>query len=407
MATGCLSTARVPDLPGLASFAGKVYHTGAWPHEKVDFTGQRVGVIGTGSSAIQAIPVIASEAKQLTVFQRTANFSVPARNGPLAPGAQQAWKADYDAHRRRAAEIRNAILTRPNDTPTFAVSEEERQRIFEERWQAGGIPFMASFNDLILDRAANETAAEFVRAKIRAIVKDPATADLLTPRGHPIGAKRLCVDTDYYETFNRDQCDAWSTCAARRSRRSRRKAWTRPLPSYALDAIVFATGFDAMTGALLGMDIPGRGGLTLRADLGGRAAQLSGPDGGGLPQPVHDHRPRQPLGAEQHAGLDRAACRAGSRDCLAHLRAHGIGTIEATAEAEDAWVEHVSEVGERTLYPQANSWYVGANIPGKPRDLHALYRRRAGLPPHAAIAIAANGYEGFALQPAQDAVAAE
>jgi cyclohexanone monooxygenase len=284
------------------------------------------------------------------------------------------------------------------------VSEEERQRIFEERWEAGGIPFMASFNDLILDRAANETAAEFVRAKIRSIVKDPAKADLLTPRGHPIGAKRLCVDTDYYDTFNRDHVsliDLRSTPI----KTITPDGLDTTTASYALDSIVFATGFDAMTGALLGMEITGRGGQTLRATWADGPRSYLGLMVAGFPNLFTITGPGSPsvlsnmiVSIEQHVGW--------IRDCLAHLRAQGIGTIEATAEAEQGWIEHTREVGERTLYPQANSWYVGANIPGKPRIFMPyiggvpVYRRTCDR-------IAANGYEGFALQPAREAVAAE
>ena len=205
MATGCLSTARVPDFEGLASFKGKTYHTGHWPHEGVDFTGQRVGVIGTGSSAIQAIPVIAEQAAHLTVFQRTPNFSIPSRNGPMTPDYEQAWKAAYPQRRDQAREARTGILNDPNDKSALEVSDEERQREYEARWAAGGTSFMAAFNDLIFSQPANDTAAEFVRNKIRGIVRDPAVAELLAPKNHPIGTKRICVDTDYYETYNRDE----------------------------------------------------------------------------------------------------------------------------------------------------------------------------------------------------------
>jgi cyclohexanone monooxygenase len=392
MATGCLSTARVPDFPGLETFQGRTYHTGAWPHEPVDLKGQRVGVIGTGSSAIQAIPLLVRQAGHLVVFQRTPNYSVPAHNHPLTPEFQRAWKATYDEHRRRATETRNGILTSPNDVPALAVDEEERQRVYEARWQAGGIPFMAAFNDLILSEEANDTAAEFVRTKIRSIVRDPAVAELLTPRDYPIGTKRICVDTEYYETFNRDNVtlvdvrnapiEAITPTGLRTS-----------VAAYELDSIVFATGFDAMTGTLLAMDIAGRSGRTLREAWADGPRSYLGLMVAGFPNLFTITGPGSPsvlsnmmVSIEQHVGW--------VRDCLAHLQVHDIALIEPTPEAEEAWMEHVREVGERTLYPRANSWYVGANIPGKPRTFMPyiggvpVYRRKCEE-------IAARGYEGF------------
>jgi cyclohexanone monooxygenase len=402
MATGCLSTARVPDFPGLETFQGRTYHTGAWPHEPVDLKGQRVGVIGTGSSAIQAIPLLARQAGHLVVFQRTPNYSVPAHNHPLTPEFQRAWKAAYDEHRRRARETRNGILTSPNDVPALAVDEEERQRVYEARWQAGGIPFMAAFNDLILNEEANVTAAEFVRAKIRSIVRDPVVAELLTPRDYPIGTKRICVDTDYYETFNRDNVTLVDV------RKAPIEAITPTGPrtgeaAYVLDSIVFATGFDAMTGTLLAMDIAGRSRRTLREAWADGPRSYLGLMVAGFPNLFTITGPGSPsvlsnmmVSIEQHVGW--------VRDCLAHLQVHDIAQIEATPEAEEAWMEHVREVGERTLYPRANSWYVGANIPGKPRTFMPyiggvpVYRRRCEE-------IAARGYEGFRFAARQRAAA--
>ena len=262
MATGCLSTARLPDFPGIERFTGKTYHTGHWPHEGVDFTGLRVGVIGTGSSAIQAVPVIAQQAAQLCVFQRTPNFSIPSRNGPMTEAYAQSWKSEYPARREQARHMRTGILNNPNDISALEISEQERRRIYEERWAAGGTNFMAAFNDLILDREANDTAAEFVRDKIRETVRDRATAELLAPKNHPIGTKRICVDTDYYGTFNRTNValiDVRSTPISEITAHGIRAGEVE----YPLDALVFATGFDAMTGALLAIDIAADG-QTLR-----------------------------------------------------------------------------------------------------------------------------------------------
>ena len=204
MATGCLSTAQVPPFKGIETFAGKWYHTGHWPHDGVDFTGQRVGVIGTGSSAIQSIPLIARQAASLVVFQRTPNFSVPAHNAPLDPEYERRLKADYAEHRRRARESRVGFVVPANDHSALAVDDEARQREYETRWNRGGLGFTAAFADLLTKQESNDTAAEFFRAKIRAIVRDPAVAEALVPKGYPIGTKRMCVDTNYYDTFNRD-----------------------------------------------------------------------------------------------------------------------------------------------------------------------------------------------------------
>ncbi len=221
MATGCLSAARMPDFPGLDSFRGKTYHTGHWPHEPVDFTGLNVAVVGTGSSAIQSIPVIAAQAAHVTVFQRTPNFSIPSRNRPMPEEYAQSWKADYPARRAEARMARTGVLTNPNNVGALEMSEADRLAVYEARWESGGTSFMASFNDLIFSKAANDTAAEFVRGKIRAMVRDPAKADLLAPTNHPIGTKRICVDTDYYLTYNRSNVDLVDV---RRSRLSRPRA---------------------------------------------------------------------------------------------------------------------------------------------------------------------------------------
>ncbi|MDB5400482.1 MAG: pamO 2, partial [Rhodopila sp.] len=262
MATGCLSAARMPDFPGLDSFRGKTYHTGQWPHEGVDFSGLRVGVVGTGSSAIQSIPVIAAQAEHVTVFQRTPNFSIPSRNGPMPDAYAQSWKDVYPAKRAEARMTRNGVLANPNDMSAIETPEAERLAVYEKRWASGGTTFMAAFNDLIFSKPSNDTASEFVRSKIRAMVRDPVKAELLAPTSHPIGTKRICVDTDYYLTYNRPDVDLVDVRDA-------------PIEAvtpdgllvggkqYAFDAIVFATGFDAMTGALTRMGIVGRDGETL------------------------------------------------------------------------------------------------------------------------------------------------
>jgi cyclohexanone monooxygenase len=394
MATGCLSTARIPDIPGRESFAGATFHTGAWPHARVDFTGKRVGVIGTGSSGIQAIPEIAREAAHLFVFQRTPNFSIPARNRPMTAEYEGAWKANYAARRRRAREMRNAIYLDLNDKSALDATEEERRREYEARWRAGGLPFMAAFNDLIANQASNDTAAAFVRAKIRALVREPAVAECLTPMDHPIGTKRICLDTGYFDTFNRANVTLVDLRRTPIEAITADGVRTRDA-NHRLDSIVFATGFDAMTGTLLAIDIAGRDGRTLREVWARGPRTYLGLAVAGFPNLFMITGPGSPsvisnmiVSIEQH--VDWIA------DCLAHLRARGVATIEASVAAEDAWTAHVVEAGERTLYPLANSWYTGANIPGKPRVLLpylggcAVYRRKCDE-------IAAGGYDGFRL----------
>src|SRR5947209_8220803 len=264
MAVGCLSNARVPDFPGLASFRGKVFHTGEWPHEGVDFTGLRVGVIGTGASAIQAVPVIAAEAKHVTVFQRTPNYSIPARNHPLSEDEKRQWREDYRELRRRAREeMRNGIVSEIPQKGALEDEDDARERTYEFRWARGGLTFMTAYNNLALDKAANDTAADFVRRKIGATVKDPAVAKLLQPTTYPIGTKRICIDTDYFETFNRDNVALVDIRNAPISEITPKGIVTGG-KEYECDAIVFATGFDAMTGSFARIDIRGRDGVTLK-----------------------------------------------------------------------------------------------------------------------------------------------
>jgi cation diffusion facilitator CzcD-associated flavoprotein CzcO len=403
MATGCLSTARMPDFAGMERFTGKTYHTGHWPHEGVDFTGQRVGVIGTGSSAIQAVPVIAQRAAQLTVFQRTPNFSIPSRNGPMSEAYAQTWKGDYPALREKARHMRTGILNNPNNVSALEVSDEERRRIYEERWASGGTNFMAAFNDLIVSQQANDTAADFVRDRIRETVRNQAVAELLAPKNHPIGTKRICVDTDYYGTYNRDNVtlvDVRATPITEITANGVRAGDVE----YAFDSIVFATGFDAMTGALLKIDIEADG-QALRDKWEAGPRTYLGLMTAGFPNMFMITGPGSPsvlsnmmVSIEQH--VDWIA------DCVAYLRSHGLDCIEAIPAAEDAWVAHGNEVANGTLYPLANSWYMGVNIPGKPQ-VFMPYIGGVGSYRQICDEIAAEGYRGFALSAQTAAIAAE
>jgi cyclohexanone monooxygenase len=394
MATGNLSTPRTPDYPGLESFKGKWYHTGLWPHEGVDFTGLRVGVIGTGSSGVQSIPIIAKQAKHLYVFQRTANFSLPARNGPMDSAKEHAHKAQYPERRRAAFDTPFGIAGYPPPVKSaLAATEEERRRAYEAKWAEGGsISFLYSFTDLLLEQESNQTAADFVRQKIRATVRDPRTAELLCPNDHPIGTKRLILDTDYYETYNRENV----TLVDIRSKPIKEMAPSglrTAHADYALDAIVFATGFDAMTGAMKEIDIHTDAGMSIRTKWEHGPRTYLGIMIAGFPNLFMITGPQSPgvksqmiLACEQH--VDWIA------DCMQHLRNRGFSRIEAEEDAEDAWLQHNNEVADRTLYPLANSWYVGANIPGKPRVFMpyvggvSAYKKKCDE-------VAARGYEGF------------
>ncbi|TCZ64439.1 flavin-containing monooxygenase [Roseicella aquatilis] len=403
MATGCLSAARLPDIPGIGDFRGETYHTGYWPQQKVDFTGKRVAVIGTGSSAIQAIPVIAEEAAQVTVFQRTPNFSIPSRNAPMDEDYEQSWKSDYAAKRQQARAMRTGILYGINPQSAVEVDAAERTAEYERRWATGGTAFMGAYHDLILNKASNDTAAEFVRGKIRALVQDPETAEALAPKDHPIGTKRICVDTHYYETYNRPNVtlvnlrkhpiEAITATGIRTSDGERE-----------FDAIVFATGFDAMTGTLLRIDIRGRGGRSLAQDWEHGPRTYLGLMIAGYPNLFTITGPGSPsvlsnmiVSIEQHVDWITGL--------LAHMQARGLGCVEATEEAQEAWVRHGMEVAERTLYPSAASWYMGANIPGKPR-VFMPYIGGVGVYREKCDEIAAQGYEGFRLAAARAPAAA-
>ena len=392
MATGALSITRLPDIPGMQSFAGRIYHTGAWPHEGVDFGGQRVGVIGTGSSGIQAIPAIARQAEELVVFQRTANFSIPAWNEPLKPEVEQAWKNRYREHRSRAREV--GTLYEFSDKGAAQASEVERIAEYERRWNKGGVNFVHSFNDLMLDKQSNDTIAEFVRNKIRAIVEDPEVAESLCPKDHPLGSKRICVDTGYYGVYNRDNVrlvDLKKTPIEEVTPTGIRTTDAH----HELDAMVCATGYDALTGAVLNIDIRGRGGLTLAQKWADGPRTYLGLMTQGFPNLFIVTGAGSPsvlvnmvVGIEQHVEW--------ISDCLEHLRSHGLATIEATQASEDRWVEHVNAAANKTLFPLANSWFLGANIPGKPR-VFMPYVAKIGVYRKECQEVADNGYQGFTL----------
>ncbi len=392
MATGALSAARWPDLPGLGSFAGATYHTGAWPHQGVDFSGLRVGVVGTGSSGIQAIPQIARQAAQLTVFQRTPNFSIPAWNRALDDATQAGWKAHYAEHRARAREV--GTLYEFTERAAAQASAEEREAEYERRWNAGGVNFVHAFNDLMVNQASNDTIADFVRARIRATVRDAATAAALQPRNHPLGTKRICVDTGYYETFNRENVRLVDLRATPISQVLPQGLRTGD-ETHALDAVVFATGYDALTGALARIAIQGLQGHSLAQAWAQGPRTLLGLMSAGFPNLFIVTGPGSPsvlvnmlVGIEQHSEWISS--------CLSHLRAHGYTRMDAQADAQQRWVAHVNAAADRTLFPKADSWFLGANIPGKPR-VFMPYVAKIGVYRRECDEVAQRGYAGFAL----------
>ncbi len=397
MAAGNLSTPRVPDFKGLGDFKGKWYHSGLWPHEGVDFSGLRVGVIGTGSSGVQMIPIIAQQAKHLTVFQRTANFSLPARNMPMPEEKERRHKAEYAARRAAAMETPFAIGGHPKPTRSaLEVAEDERNKAYEAKWQEGGsISYLYAYTDLLVNKQSNDTASEFARNKIRGIVEDKKTAELLAPKDHPIGTKRLCLDTNYYETYNRPNVSLVDVRSDPIDQITEAGLRLRSGTSFELDAIVFATGFDAMTGALNEIDVRTSEGAVLRHHWEGGPLTYLGLMVAGFPNMFIVTGPGSPgvktqmiASIEQHVDWIAAA--------IDHLHKHQLDRIAPAPQAEADWVAHVNQVADSTLYPLANSWYMGANIPGKPRVFMPYvggfdrYKRHCD-------AIAAKGYEGFRL----------
>jgi cyclohexanone monooxygenase len=395
MASGPLSSPNTPDFPGLRDFAGPVLHTADWPHEPVDFGSLRVGVVGTGSSAVQAIPLIAAQARELTVFQRTAAYAAPAHNGPLDPAFEARIKADYAGFRARNRRMHGGFgsLLPPNPVSALAASAQEREAAFEQRWKIGGFALLGAFNDLLTQLPSNALAAQFVRGKIRAIVRDADTARLLSPT-HTIGCKRLCVDSGYYDSFNRGNVrlvDVSQQAIERFTARGLRSGGR----DFEFDALVLATGFDAMTGTLLRLDLRGRGGLPIRQKWHAGPLNYLGLGIAGFPNLFNIAGPGSTsaftnviVAIEHH--VDWIA------DCIAHMHARGLSTIEASESAEAGWTEHVNAAARRTVFLSCNSWYLGANIPGKPRMFMPL---ADGFPRYAdhCAQVARNGYEGFVL----------
>ncbi|MFL4477339.1 flavin-containing monooxygenase [Paeniglutamicibacter sp. ORCA_105] len=394
MATGCLSNGRVPDFDGMDTFGGEIYHTGSWPQEGVDFTGKRVGVIGTGSSGIQAIPEIAKQAEQLTVFQRTPGFSVPARNAPIDPEFLKEVKANYPQRREFARRSATGLPFNGGTETAMEATDEQRKATYESLWGEGGFRIGAAYADLIVNKDSNDTLAAFIHSKIDEAVDDPRTAEKLKPRDYPVSTKRICVDTDYYATYNRPNVSLVDVRQSPIVGFDERGLKTQDA-EYEFDVVVFATGFDAMTGALLGPDITGANGLSLREHWHAGPRTYLGLSTVGFPNMFIVAGPGSPSvltnmvsAIEQHVEW--------ISDHLAHLEDRGLQRSEALSEAEDGWVAQVNGIAESTLFNTANSWYLGANVPGKPR-IFMPYAGGFGAYRETCDAVAADGYRGFVL----------
>lgn len=392
---GCLSAANVPKFQGLDQFSGEWYHTGHWPHEKVDFTGKRVGIIGTGSSGIQAIPVIAKEAKHLTVFQRTPQYTIPARNHLYDEGFIRETKGNFENLKHA---MRNSVSGTPfayNHPSAIEDSDHHRQEVFEEAWAQGGFAFASTYKDLLTNEQSNEKAAAFIRSKIRETVQNPIVAEKLCPK-YMYGTKRQVLDSDYFETYNRDNVllvDVKESPILEITETGIQTATDH----FELDMIIFATGYDGMTGPLFKIDIRGRNGVTLKEKWENGASvqtylglatacfpnlfMITGPESPSV-------LVNMPIAIEQHVEW--------IAQCIDYLREHDFDVMETNAEAEQAWSKHCREIANETLYVKGDSWYTGANIAGKPRSF-LIYLGGFNYYTKRCQEVAQNNYEGFQL----------
>ncbi len=403
MATGCLSVPQLPDIPGVENFKGNLYQASKWPHEPVSFKGQTTGIIGTGSSGIQAIPVIAEEAEHLYVFQRTPNFSVPAANSPLDRDWVAEFKKNYRAHRHNhrigngsgfgdlqiepRTEMKEPILR-------DQVNDEEAYALLEDAWASGGAKFMSAIGDQLMNEEANRFAREFVYQKIHETVNDPETAELLCPTNHPIGSRRICVDINYYATYNRDNVSLVSVKDHPIEKITESGVQING-QVYDLDTLVLATGFDAMTGALLRIDIQGSDGIKLADKWHAGPRSYLGLAVAGFPNLFTITGPGSPsvlsnmlVSIEQHVDW--------IIDCITHMKNEGLTVFDAEETAQDKWVEHVNDVANMTLFPKGGSWYLGANVKGKPR-IFMPYAGGVGAYREICDAVKADGYRGFSF----------
>ncbi|MDE2892322.1 MAG: NAD(P)/FAD-dependent oxidoreductase [Chloroflexota bacterium] len=405
-AIGCISTGQIPQIPGLDSFQGDWHHTGAWPHDGVDFEGKRVAVIGTGSSGVQSIPVIARESKHLTVFQRTPQYTIPARHENVDQAFLKEVKANYTEIMQQSKVSFAGFPVEFSEESALEVSDEERRAKFEELWELGGFRFLfQSYGDIAVDRRANDTASEFIRSKIREIVNDPATAEKLLPRDHPFGSKRALIDTNYFDTYNRDNVDLVDIRHFPIEEITPTGLRTADGEEYEFDVIVFATGYDAMTGTFFNIDFTGRNGVALREKWSEGPKTYLGLSTTDFPNMFMITGPgspsvlsNMPVSIEQHVEF--------VADFIEYLRERGVDTVDVDPAAEDDWVQHVNDVAEQTMYMLADSWYLGANIPGKPR-VFMPYAGGVGVYRERCEEIAATDYPGYIQSESKEPVLAD
>ena len=405
-AIGCISTGQIPQIPGLDSFEGEWHHTGAWPHEGVEFEGKRVAVIGTGSSGVQSIPVIARESEHLTVFQRTPQYTIPAQHGTVDQAFLKEVKANYAEIMQQSKHSAAGFPYDASETSALEVSEEERLETYERLWQKGGFHFMlGSYGDIAIDRRANDTASEFIRGKIREIVNDPETAEKLLPRDHPFASKRALIDTNYFDTYNRDNVDLVDIRHFPIEEITPTGLRTEDGEEYEVDVIVFATGYDAMTGTFFNIDITGRNGQKLREKWSGGPTTYLGLATADFPNMFMITGPQSPsvlsnmpVSIEQHVEWISSF--------VEYLRERAIDVVDVDPQFEVEWVQHVNDIADQTMYMLADSWYLGANIPGKPR-VFMPYAGGVGAYRERCDEIAAEGYTGFTMSEASEPVLAD
>jgi len=390
LATGNLSVPNTPRIEGLGDFAGPVYHTGRWPKHQVDFSGLRVGVVGTGSSGVQAIPLIAQQAQKLVVFQRTPNFSVPAHNGPLTEEDHREFERNFPQFRQSMEEFGRVPLTAYD---AAVPSKEEQWKRYSELWERGGASFLTVYPNLLTNREVNEGVSAFVREKIRSIVKDPETAEALCGMTSPFGVKRVCIDSNYFQTFNRPNVRLVNLRRQPIERVTRTGVQTVG-EHHDFDALVLATGYDAMTGAILAIDIRGKDGRQMRKSWENGPRSYLGLMVAGYPNLFTITGPGSPsvIGNVLHHGEHHIEL---VTLLLLHARTKGKTTIDVQESSQDEWMQHVQDVASKTLFPSAHSWYLGSNIPGKPRVFMPYvgegYRKTCA-------AIVADGYRGFRFE---------
>lgn len=394
-ATGSLDVSNVPDWPGLDRFRGEAYHTSRWPKQGVDLAGKRVGLIGTGSTGIQITPEVAAVAEHLTVFQRTPNFSLPSRNRKLDPEYVRDWKENYPERRKQILDTHGAVLMSnvAEQRSIFDYSEEEREQVMESAWNArNGLEFIRTFTDTSSDPKANEILAEFVRTKIRSIVHDPETAELLCPKTYPIGGKRICIDSGYYQTFNRDNVSLVDV-RTHPIEEVTESGLRTTASEHDLDVLIFATGFDAMTGSMLRMNVTGVGGARLADHWADGPRTVFGLMTAGFPNLFMVHGPGSPSVLAQMITTGEWQVDWILRT-IDHLEENGISRFGATPAQESEWTAEVDAAAARTMHSRTDSWYTGANIPGKPRTLLMYvggFQRYSDWCTRAA----AEGYTGF------------